>query len=184
MDIFKKDFNQLSLKYERRHAFFKKKIDRWLKSGQSDLYKDGIRLLEDADKFLQEIKERISVTAEGQVNSEAVKQKIKEFKAVYKELYELMVPTWRQWTNAIFVALIAAVILRNFIFGLYHVPTGSAEPGILVGDRIWGNKAAYYFDKVKHGDLVIFDNPEFVYDRSNIVKFLWQKYVGLSVPFL
>ena len=55
------------------------------------------------------------------------------------------------WLGSIAVALATAVILRMFIFGLYHVPTGSAEPNLLVGDRIWGNKMAYYFGKVKQG---------------------------------
>jgi len=76
-------------------------------------------------------------------------------------------------------------LLRNFIFGLYHVPTGSAEPTILVGDRVWGNKLAYMFNKkVQRGDLVIFDNPLFKYDKSSRFHQLWQQYVGFEVPLL
>jgi signal peptidase I len=93
-------------------------------------------------------------------------------------------PIWRQWIEAVVVALFLAVILRNFLFGLYHVPSGSAEPTILVGDRIWGNKMAYYFQQPQRGDLVIFDNPEFSYTSTNILVYWWQRYVGMGIPFI
>ncbi|MBL7687173.1 MAG: signal peptidase I [Bdellovibrionaceae bacterium] len=53
----------------------------------------------------------------------------------------------------------------------YHVPTGSMEPTIHVGDRIVVNKAAYQlrlpfttvsiatFSEPNRGDVVVFDNP-------------------------
>jgi len=43
---------------------------------------------------------------------------------------------------------------------------------------------AYYLGKPKHGDLVIFDSPTFVYNRKSVFKSWWQKYVGLPVPLL
>ena len=67
---------------------------------------------------------------------------------------------------------------------MYHVPTGSAEDGILVGDRIWGNKFSYHFTDIKRNDLVIFDKPGFKYDRSNPFRYFWQKYIGIPVPLL
>ena len=109
---------------------------------------------------------------------------MKKFKAVYKELIELTKPIWRQWVEAIVVAGALVFVLRTYIFGLYHVPTGSAEPTILVGDRLWGNKMAYYWGEVKRGDSVIFDDPEFIYDRSNIINYYWQKYIGMEIPLL
>ena len=84
----------------------------------------------------------------------------------------------RQWIEALVSAGTVAFLLRYFIFGLYHVPTGSAEPTILVGDRVWGNKLAYYFDDVKRGDQVIFEDPRYKFDKSNTLKYLWQKYIG------
>ncbi len=74
--------------------------------------------------------------------------------------------------------------LRTYIFGLYHVPTGSAEPTILVGDRLWGNKLSYYLGPINHGDYIICDNPEFIYDRSNPINYFWQKYVGFPIAIL
>ncbi len=89
----------------------------------------------------------------------------------------------RQWLNAFIIAFIIVFILRTFIFGLYLVPTGSGEPHLLVGDRIYANKLAYRFTDIKRGDLVIFENPEFTYQEDNIRR-LWQKYLGIPIPFM
>ncbi|MFA6527478.1 MAG: signal peptidase I [Candidatus Babeliales bacterium] len=109
----------------------------------------------------------------------------RRFKRNFKELDELTKPIWRQWTESLVFAIIVVLILKNFVFGQYLVPTGSAEPTILVGDHILGNKMAYYFSDVKRGEYIIVDDPMFTYDKSNIIKYAWQKYVGFfAVPFL
>lgn len=90
---------------------------------------------------------------------------------------------WKSWVQPILVAVIAAFILRTFGFGLYHVPSGSAEPTLLIGDRLWGNKTAYYFSEIKRGDLVIFDNPDFPYATENSFKYFWQRFIGFAIPF-
>lgn len=105
----------------------------------------------------------------------------KQMRKCYKELAQITKPQWQQWAEAIIFALAAAFVLRTYVFGLYHVPTGSAEPNVLVGDRLWGNKFPYLFRKPRHNDLVIFDDPEFQYDRSSGLQRLWQKYVGFPI---
>lgn len=99
-------------------------------------------------------------------------------------LNDSLKPSWQQFLESIVFVVVVVFILRHFIFGLYHVPTGSAEPNILVGDRILGLKFPYRFKEIKRGDLVIFDKPDFVYDQSNVVNRLWQKYVGVPIPLL
>jgi len=111
-----------------------------------------------------------------------IRRLFRQMKKCYKELKGIAKPMWRQWFEAIIVAGTIAFFLRTYVFGLYHVPTGSAEPNILVGDRLYGNKLAYSLRSIKRGDLVIFDNPEFSYDRSSALQRWWQKYVG--IPFL
>ncbi|MFA6527479.1 MAG: signal peptidase I [Candidatus Babeliales bacterium] len=108
----------------------------------------------------------------------------RRFKRNFKELDELTKPIWRQWTESLSFAIILVLILRNFVFGLYHVPTGSAEYTILVGDRILGNKTTYYFSDIKRGDYIILDDPRFTYDNSSSINYLWQKYVGFPIPLL
>src|SRR5579862_5612088 len=176
-------FAKLSSVYQKRREEFKQALERLKRKRNTDIYQKALQLFNKTEEQVQDLTSEFALVDNGPVNS-SVQAKFKAFKKTYKELNEITKPEWRQWIEAITVALFLAIILRNFIFGLYHVPTGSAEQNILVGDRIWGNKMAYYFDDIKHNDLVIFDNPEFVYDASNPVKLFWQKYVGFPVPLL
>lgn len=107
----------------------------------------------------------------------------KDMKKCYRELRQEMKPEWLQVLESVLKIGIAALFIRTYIFGLYQVPTGSAEPNLLVGDRLYGNKMAYLWASPKRGDLVIFDDPEFVY-RGSLINQLWQKYIGVAVPFL
>ena len=113
-------------------------------------------------------------------NSDRIARLYKQMKQCYKELVQITKPVWRQWLEAIVVAGAAAFVIRTFVFGIYHVPTGSAEPNLLVGDRLWGNKMAYFIQKPKRGELVIFNDPEFVYSTSSLQK-MWQKYAGMPL---
>ncbi len=92
---------------------------------------------------------------------------------------------WWQWVETIFVPILLILFIRNQpVFGWYQVPSGSAEPNLLVGDRIWGNRLAYRYSAIKRGDLVIFDDPYFVYEQAGTFKYYWQRYVGLPMPML
>lgn len=177
-------FEKLRIKYQDRREYFQKVIDGFTRKSSQALRAKGLQLLDDSDRLSRELKNGLLVTAEGQVDAVVLEKKLKEFKKNYKELIELTKPMWRQWVEAVGIALVLALILRNFVFGLYHVPTGSAEKNILVGDRIWGNKMAYFFSEVKRGELVIFDNPTFDYDQEGSFKYYWQRYIGLPIPLL
>lgn len=172
------------LKYQERKYLFEQKIESWRQRGYDDSYKKGKYLF----NVLEELKEKLQFQlsqASNQINYSVFKADLKLFKKSYKQLHESCKPVWRQWIEAIVIALGLAFLLRHTIFSPYHVPTGSAEPNILVGDRIWGNKMAYWFSDVKRGDLIIFDDPRPVYAKpSNMVQALWQKYVGFEIPLL
>lgn len=102
----------------------------------------------------------------------------------YRNLYNVTKPLWRQWVEAIVVTFFGVLLLRNFVFGLYHVPTGSAEPTLLVGDRVWGNNMAYLLGgEPSYGDHVMFYDPEFHYKTNPLLR-AWQRYVGFGVPLL
>lgn len=179
-----KAFDKLQTLYQSKREQFRQTVERFREKNSLDLYGRGAQLMDEADKLMRELKSDFSITAEGRADAIILKKKLKVFKETYKELHELTKPVWRQWAEAIIIALLLALILRNFIFGLYHVPTGSAEPNILVGDRLAGNKMAYYLGPVNRGDLVIFDNPLFNYDHSSKIHYLWQRYVGFPIPLL
>ncbi|MBX9831260.1 signal peptidase I [Candidatus Babeliales bacterium] len=184
MNELSRSFEKARARFERRKKFFSKRISRWRKCGSAKQADKAVQLLTDAENYLNEIQIGMHPTAEGQSDEAVLKNKLREFRSIYAELYNLTLPEWRQWFNSVTVAFFVALVLRSFIFGLYHVPSGSAEPNILVGHRIWGNKMAYYLDQVKRGDLVIFDNPEFDYDKKNLFASLWQRYIGFPVPAL
>lgn len=184
MENLKKSFEKIYSKYSNKKFKFKSVIAKWNSKNNLEMAKKAQALLDEAEVLATELKENFIPTLESQPDKNVVYKKLKEFKSVYKKLVEITKPTWRQWIEAIVLAGSVVFILRTFIFGLYHVPTGSAEPTILVGDRLWGNKMAYYLSDVKRGDSVIFDNPEFIYDKSNPINYYWQKYIGFPIPLL
>lgn len=49
----------------------------------------------------------------------------------------------REWTDAIIFAVVAATIIRTFVFEAYTIPTPSMEKSLLVGDYLFVNKFAY-----------------------------------------
>lgn len=166
-------FEKLFAHYQNKRSQFKQCIDNFQTRGATNLYKRGTQLLDQADRLVHEL-QASPTGADAQA-------KVKTLKKTYKALVELTKPVWRQWAESIIVALGLALILRNFIFGLYHVPTGSAEPNILVGDRLWGNKMVPWLSPIKRGDLVIFDDPTFDYGNVSALGRLWQRYVGLPI---
>ena len=49
----------------------------------------------------------------------------------------------RDWTEAVVFALIAAVLIRGFVFELFSIPSSSMEKSLLVGDHLVVSKMAY-----------------------------------------
>ncbi len=52
-------------------------------------------------------------------------------------------PTSREWIDAAVFAIVAATIIRTFIFEAYTIPTGSMEKTLLVNDFLFVNKMSY-----------------------------------------
>ncbi len=61
------------------------------------------------------------------------------------------------WVESIVVALILALIIRQFAFQTSEVLSGSMIPTLLVKDRVIVNKLIYrYYGQMKRGDVVLF----------------------------
>jgi signal peptidase I len=78
----------------------------------------------------------------------------------------------REWSEAIFVALIMAMVVRTFVVQAFKIPTGSMKPTLQEGDLILVNKFIYgaripftgwrlpALRPLKRGDVIVFIYPQ------------------------
>ncbi len=77
---------------------------------------------------------------------------------------------WREWGEAIVIAIILAFFIRTFMVQAYKIPSGSMEPTLLVGDQVLVCKFWYglripftdlvLFKRLPHrGDVIVFKPP-------------------------
>lgn len=79
----------------------------------------------------------------------------------------------KEWTEALFVAIVLAFFIRTFFIQAFKIPTGSMKPTLLEGDHILVSKILYGakipFTKntrvpgirePKRGDIIVFVYPE------------------------
>ncbi|HEY7321817.1 MAG TPA: signal peptidase I [Candidatus Binatia bacterium] len=83
--------------------------------------------------------------------------------------------TFREYAEAIGMALLLALFIRTFIVQAFKIPSGSMIPTLQIGDHILVNKLAYgirvpvwghylmHLGTVQRGDVIVFIFPE---DRS------------------
>src|SRR2546425_3433327 len=80
--------------------------------------------------------------------------------------------TFREYAEAIIMALVLALFIRTFIVQAFKIPSGSMIPTLQIGDHILVNKFVYgvripYFGKLivpvekpRRGDVVVFIYPQ------------------------
>ena len=66
----------------------------------------------------------------------------------------------RDWIILVLVALLVAVVVRQFVFQLFYIPSASMVPQLEVGDQVFVNKLAYDIGDPARGDLVVFERPD------------------------
>lgn len=79
---------------------------------------------------------------------------------------------WREYGEALFIALVLALVIRAFLVQAFSIPSGSMQPTLLVGDYLLVNKFSYGIrnpltNKVLigvgqplRGDVVVFIFPQ------------------------
>lgn len=96
---------------------------------------------------------------------------------------------YREWTEALIVAGILALIIRTFVVQAFKIPSGSMEDTLLVGDHLLVNKFIYgthlpFSDETylkvrdpQRGDVIVFEwpvdtiNPELSwFSRKDFIK--------------
>jgi signal peptidase I len=80
-------------------------------------------------------------------------------------------PWYREWSEAIGVALVLALIIRTFLFQAFKIPSGSMEDTLLIGDHLLVNKFIYgshlpwsddrflVLRNPQRGDVIVFEFP-------------------------
>lgn len=69
-----------------------------------------------------------------------------------------------------FIATVFVLVwlVNMFVARAYTIPSGSMEDTIEIGDRVWSEKISYYFRDIEPGDVVTFDDPTTLTDRTLI----------------
>src|SRR3972149_6204516 len=78
------------------------------------------------------------------------------------------------WIDAILSAVVIVLLINQYLFQAYQIPSPSMEPSLLVSDRIFVNKIVYGpelipgmlklpgFRQPSRGDVIIFESPEYI----------------------
>ena len=76
--------------------------------------------------------------------------------------------TFREYAEAIVIALLLAMFVRTFVVQAFKIPSGSMENTLLVGDHILVNKFIFWFREPRRGDIIVFRFPKD--DRRDFIK--------------
>lgn len=66
----------------------------------------------------------------------------------------------QEYVEAILFAFVVAMIIRNYTFQNFKIPSSSMESTLMTGDFLVANKVKYFFTKPKRGDIVTFRYPD------------------------
>lgn len=100
---------------------------------------------------------------------EALFEKKKEKGGLAREIFS--------WVRIFVIAIVIALVINNFIIINANVPSGSMENTIMTKDRMIGLRTSYWFSSPKRGDIVIFNNPEYVEGQDSVDSKLYVKRV-------
>jgi signal peptidase I len=84
-----------------------------------------------------------------------------------------------EWVVILGGALLAALLIKTFLFQAFYIPSGSMEPTLKIGDRVLVNKLSYQWSDIERGDLIVFARPDLPAGAEAAVKDLIKRVVGL-----
>jgi signal peptidase I len=83
-----------------------------------------------------------------------------------------------EWGLVIAGALVVALVIKAFVVQAFYIPSGSMEPTLNVGDRVFVNKLSYRAHDVNRGDLVVFERPP--HEAASGIKDLIKRVIALE----
>lgn len=187
MQKLKKTFDKIHTRYVKQRSFFVEKINNWGRKGKLSIFRQGRKLLSELDELFQELTVKVDALrkdGKDKISKKDIKKTIGKIKRLYRELTYTTRPRWSLWVEFTIIAFFIAFILRAFFFGLYHVPSGSMETTLLVGDRVLVSKIIYSVASPKRGDVVLCDSLNAKYDTTTWWKYFWQRYIGFEISTL
>lgn len=78
----------------------------------------------------------------------------------------------------VIIAFVLALGIRTAVAEVRWVPTGSMEPTIMSGDRLFTVKLNYYFKNPERGDIVVFNVPNKIKQQEDMPPFV-KRVIGL-----
>jgi len=123
------------------------------------------------DKLLEEeeSKEEIRTedTEEGNLDTEKDKEteKKQNDKKDEKDKKDIKEPiNWKKeiisWSIIVAVAFLLALFITEFVIMKTEIISGSMEKGLMIGDKVIGNRLAYLFSDPERGDVIFFEYPK------------------------
>ncbi len=67
---------------------------------------------------------------------------------------------WREYAEALVVAVLLALAIRAFVVQAFVIPSGSMLPTLRIGDYLLVNKFVYLFRPIRRGDIIVFKFPQ------------------------
>jgi signal peptidase I len=77
--------------------------------------------------------------------------------AIMKERKQKSV--FREYAESIIIAVVLAVVMRQFVVQAFKIPSGSMEQTLEIGDHILVNKFLYRFTSPERFDVIVFKYP-------------------------
>lgn len=84
-----------------------------------------------------------------------------------------------EWVVIIGGALLAAFLVKTFLFQAFYIPSGSMEPTLQIGDRVLVSKLSYRLGEIDRGDLIVFKRPDLPAGTEAAVKDLIKRVIAL-----
>lgn len=84
--------------------------------------------------------------------------------------------TFLEWVAIIGGALLAALVIKTFLFQAFYIPSESMLPTLEKQDRVLVNKLSYRLHKVNRGDVVVFERPP---NEAGVIRDLIKRVVAL-----
>ncbi|MEE8304861.1 MAG: signal peptidase I [Candidatus Tectomicrobia bacterium] len=66
---------------------------------------------------------------------------------------------FREYAESIIIAVVLAIVMRQFVVQAFKIPSGSMEQTLQIGDHILVNKFLYRFTHPKRFDVIVFKYP-------------------------